>query len=84
MNSKRIATALTADGQTRVSIFREVAHTGRTVYIVDFVHMVKRAADRRSVTWKTEYTEAAARKAANACFARWNGTQRIIREAVAS
>ncbi len=78
MNSHRIATALTADNSTRVSIFREVSHTGRTIYVVDFVHMVKRDADRRSVTWKVEYTEAAARVAANACYAKWNGTREMI------
>lgn len=78
MNSQRIATALTADNQTRVSIFREVSHTGRTVFVVDYVHMVKRDADRRSATWKVEYTEAAAREAANACIARWNGTREMI------
>ena len=56
----------------------------RLLFMYVSTSSTKRAADRRSVTWKTEYTEAAARKAANACFARWNGTQRIIREAVAS
>ncbi|GAA2230114.1 hypothetical protein N1031_06835 [Herbiconiux moechotypicola] len=79
-SSQLIATALTADSSTRVSIFRKVAYTGKTIYIVDFVHMLKRDADRRSVTWKVERTEAAAREAANACFARWNGTMRMIVE----
>lgn len=78
MNSKRIATALTSDGTTRISIFREIAHTGRTIFVVDFVHMLKRDADRRSVTWKTERTEEAARAAANDCWEHWNGTREMI------
>ncbi|MCJ1709257.1 hypothetical protein [Microbacterium sp. VKM Ac-2923] len=78
MSSHRIATVLTADNSTRVSIFREVNHAGRTIFIVDFVHMVKRDADRRSTTWKVEFTEAAARKAANECFAKWNGSREML------
>ena len=78
MSNNRVATALTADKSTQVNIWREVAHTGRVVYIVDFVHMVKRDADRRSMTWKVTHTEEAARVAANECWQRWNGTQVMI------
>jgi len=74
----RIATALTADKTTRVSIFREASHAGRRIYIVDFVHMLQRDADRRSCTWAVANTEVEAREAANACYARWNGTQRMV------
>lgn len=76
--STQIATAITADNGTRVSIWREKAYTGRIVYIVDFVHMLKRDADRRSMTWKVAHTEAEAREAANACFARWNGARQML------
>lgn len=78
MSSHRIATAITADNATRVDIYREISYTGRTVFTVEFTHMVKRDADRRSITWKVEFTEAAARKAANECFAKWNGTREML------
>ena len=76
--STKIATATTKDNGTQVTIWKETAYTGRTVFIVDFVHMVKRAADRRSMTWATKFTEAEARQAANECFAKWNGTQLML------
>ncbi|KAA9104996.1 hypothetical protein [Microbacterium rhizomatis] len=78
MSSHRIATATTADTSTRVDIYREVAYTGRTIFTVEYTHLVKRAAERRRMTWKTEFTEAAARKAANECFAKWNGTREML------
>ncbi|RRJ85919.1 hypothetical protein EG850_11070 [Gulosibacter macacae] len=78
MNSKRIATATTADNATQINIWQETSYTGKTIYIVDFVHLLRRASDRRSMTWATKFTEKAAREAANACWARWNGNRGMI------
>ena len=76
--SAKIATATTKDNGTQVTIWKETAYAGRTVYIVDFVHILNRAADRRSMTWATKFTEDEAREAASECFAKWNGTRQML------
>lgn len=76
-----VATATTRNGATRVGIWATPGtHRGRpqTVYIVDFVHALHDIASRRSMTWGTYPTEAAARAAANSCYRRWNGTSMVV------
>lgn len=68
---KLIATALV--DHTRINIW----HTG-DVFEVDFVHQLRHASDRRSITWSVESSEADARAAANKCWIRFSGKETMI------